>query len=97
MQHHIFTGFGVSETTCRSTIKQLLYGMGQGICASPILWALINQLILAALEDKIDCIMIFAIDGVEEQVSPGDSFVDDTTCGVTYDDIRAVLVSSAVL
>jgi hypothetical protein len=49
MQHHICTGFGVSETTYRSTIENFLYGMGQGSCASPILWALLNQLILTAL------------------------------------------------
>jgi hypothetical protein len=34
---------------------------------------------------------------VEEHVRPGDSCVDDTTCGVTDDDITAVPVSSAVL
>jgi hypothetical protein len=65
----------------------LLYGIGQGRCASPILWALLNQLILTALEEKYDCIILVAIDGVEEHVRPGDSFVDDTTCGVTDDDI----------
>jgi hypothetical protein len=34
---------------------------------------------------------------VEERVWSGDSFVDDMTCGVTYDDITAGPVSSAVL
>jgi hypothetical protein len=34
---------------------------------------------------------------VEEHVMPEDSFDDDTTCGVTYDDITAEPVSSAVL
>jgi hypothetical protein len=97
MQHHICTGFGVSETTYGSTIEKILYGIGQGSCASPILWALLNQLILVAPEEKFDCIRLVAIDGVEEHVRPGDSFVDDTTCGVTYDDITAEPVSSAVL
>jgi hypothetical protein len=95
MQHHICTGFGVSETTYGSTIEKLMYGIGQGSCASPIRWALLNQMILAALEDKFDYIRLVAIDGVEEHVRPGDSFVDDTTCGVTYDDITSVSVSSA--
>jgi hypothetical protein len=58
MQHHICTGFGVSETTYGSTIEKLLYGIGQKIFASPILWALLNQLILAALEEKFDCIRL---------------------------------------
>jgi hypothetical protein len=97
MQHHICTGFGVSETTYGSTIEKLLYGIGQGSCAYPILWALLNQLILAALEEKFDCIRLVSIYGVEEHVRPGDSFVDDTTCGVTDDDITAVPVSSADL
>jgi hypothetical protein len=48
------------------------------------------------LEDKFDCIRLAAIEGVEDHVRPGDSVVDDTTCGVTYDDITAEPVSSAV-
>jgi hypothetical protein len=97
MQHHICTGFGISETTYGSTIEKLLYGIGQGSCASPILRVLLNQLILAALEEKYDCIRLVAIDGVEEHVRPGDSIVDDTTCRVTDDDITAETVSSAAL
>jgi hypothetical protein len=66
-------------------------------CASPILWALPNQLILAALEEKFDCIRLVTIDGVEEHIRTGDSFVDDTTCGVTDDDTTAEPVSSEEL
>jgi hypothetical protein len=29
---------------------------------------------------------LFAVDGVEEHIRPGESFVDDTTCGATKDD-----------
>jgi hypothetical protein len=65
MQHHICTGFGVSKTTYGSTIEKMLYGIGQGSFASPILWALLNQLIIAALEEKFDCLMLVAIYGVE--------------------------------
>jgi hypothetical protein len=68
-----------------SQTKQL-YGIGQGSCASPILWALIHQLLLAALGEKFTCICLLAIDGVEEHIRPGDSFVDDTTTGTTNDD-----------
>jgi hypothetical protein len=46
-----------------------------------------NQIILAAIEDKLDCIRLVAVDGVEEHIRPGDSFVDDTTCGVTDDNV----------
>jgi hypothetical protein len=49
MEHHVCTGFGVPDKTYGSTIDKLLYGIGQGSCMSPILWALINQLLLAAL------------------------------------------------
>jgi hypothetical protein len=86
----------MSETTYGSSIEKLQYGMGQGSCASPILWALLNQLILSALEEKFKCIRLVAIDGVESHIRPGDSFVNDTTCGVTNDDITAEPVSSAV-
>jgi hypothetical protein len=96
MQHHICTVFGVSETTCGSTIEKILYGIGQGSCASPILWALLTQLILVALEERFNCIRLVAIDRVEEHVRPGESVVDDTICGVTDYDITANPVSSEV-
>jgi hypothetical protein len=54
-------------------------------------------LILAALEEKYDCIRLVAIHGVEEHVRPGDSFDGDTPCGVTDDYISAKPVSSAAL
>jgi hypothetical protein len=56
MEHHVCTGFGVSDKTYGSTTKNLLYGIGQGSCASPILWASINQLLLASLGEKFTCI-----------------------------------------
>jgi hypothetical protein len=76
----------VSDKTYSSTLEKLLYGIGQGGCASPILWALLNQPLLTALGDKFDCIRLTAEDGVEEHVRPGDAFVEDTTTGVTNDD-----------
>jgi hypothetical protein len=86
LEHHILTGYGASDKTYSSTLEKLLYGIGQGGCASPILWALLNQLLLTALGDKFDCIRLIAVDGVEEHVLPGHAFVDDTTTGVTNDD-----------
>jgi hypothetical protein len=47
---------------------------------------LINQLILTALGERFTCICLVAIDGVEELIRPGDSFVDDTMNGTTNDD-----------
>jgi hypothetical protein len=67
-------------------LDKLLYGIGQGSCASPILRALLNHLLLAALGDKFDVIGLVAVDGVEEQIRPGDSSVDETICGATNDD-----------
>jgi hypothetical protein len=85
LEHHIATGYGVSDKTYSSTLEKFLYGIGQGGCASSILWALVNQLLLTALGDKFDCIILIAVDGVEEHVRPGGEFVDDTTTGVTDD------------
>jgi hypothetical protein len=79
MQHHMCKVCGVSETTYGSIIEKLLYGIGQGSCAPPIHWSPINLLILAALEEKVDCIRLVTIDGVKEHIRPGDSSVDDTT------------------
>jgi hypothetical protein len=86
MEHNVCTGFGLSDKTYGSTTEKLLYGICQGSCASPILWALINQLLLAALSKKFTCIRLLAIDGVEEHIRPGNSFVDNTMTGTTNDD-----------
>jgi hypothetical protein len=86
LEHHIAMGYGVSDKTYSSTLEKLLYGIYQGGCASPLLWALLNQLPLTAVGDKFDCIRLIAVDGVEEHVHPGDAFADDTTTGVTNDD-----------
>jgi hypothetical protein len=83
---------GVSDKTYGSNLDKILYGIGQGRCASPILWALINQLLLAALGEKFTCIRLVAIDGVEEHIRPGDSFVDDKTAGSTNDNPELELV-----
>jgi hypothetical protein len=86
LEHHIATGYGVSDKTYLSALEKIVYGIGQGGCASPIVWALLNQLLLTALVEKFDCIRLVSIDGVDEHVRPGDSFVDDTTTGMTNDD-----------
>jgi hypothetical protein len=96
MEHHVCTGFGVSKKTYGSTTEKLLYGMGQRSCASPILWALINQILLAALGDKFTRIRLVAIDGDEEHIRPGDSFVDDTATGTTNDDSEFEPVSHVI-
>jgi hypothetical protein len=80
------TLYGVSDATCISLLDKILYGIGKGCCASFILWALLNQLLLATLGDKFDCIRLVVVDGVAEHIRMGDSFVDDTTCGATNDD-----------
>jgi hypothetical protein len=86
LEHHIATGYGVSDKNYSSTLEKPLYEIGQGGCASPILWALLKQLLLTALGDKFDCIRLISVDGVEEHVRPGSAVVDDTTTGVTNDD-----------
>jgi hypothetical protein len=87
LEHHISTGFGVSDISYSSTVEKLLYGIGQGSCSSPILWALLNQLILTALEEKYECITLVSVDKSTISTRPGDSFVDDTTTGTTDDDV----------
>jgi hypothetical protein len=95
-EHHITTGYGVSDKTYSLTLEKLLYGIGQGGCTSPILWELLNQLLLTALGDKFDCIRLISVDGVEEHVHPGDAFVDYTTTGVKNDDTKIEPVDAEV-
>jgi hypothetical protein len=64
---------------------------------SPIQRALLNHLLLAALGEKSTCIRLVSIDGAEEYIWPGDSFVDDTMNGSTNDDPELVPVSSDIV
>jgi hypothetical protein len=87
MEHHINTGLGMSDISYSITVEKLLYGIGQGSCSSPILWALLNQLILTALEEKYECITLVSADKSTSSTRPGDSFVDDTMTGTADDDV----------
>jgi hypothetical protein len=69
-----------------STLEKLLYGIGQGSCASPIIWALLNQLLLTALGEEFEYIRLVSVDGKVEHKRPGDSFVDVAMTGTTNDD-----------
>jgi hypothetical protein len=62
LEHHMNTGFRVSDISYSSAVEKLLYRIGQGSCSSPILWALLNQLILTALEEKYECITLVSVD-----------------------------------
>jgi hypothetical protein len=86
LEHHISMGYGISENTYSGTAEKLLYGNGQGRCSSPIIWALLNQLILKALGETFECIMPVSVDKSKTRTKPGDSFVDNTTMGVPSDD-----------
>jgi hypothetical protein len=86
LEHHIATAYGVSDKTYSSTLDKLLYGIGQCSCTSPILWALLNQLLFTALGEEFECIRLVSVDGKVEHKRPEDSFVDDTTTGTTNDD-----------
>jgi hypothetical protein len=83
LEHHISTGYGISETMYSGTSEKLLYGIGQGSCSSPILLALLNQLILTALGEKIECITLVSVDKSKTSTRPGDSFLDDTKMGAS--------------
>jgi hypothetical protein len=69
----------VLDKTYSSTLDKLLYGIGQGSCASPIICALLNQLLITALGEEFECIRLVSVDGKVEHKKPGDSFVDYTT------------------
>jgi hypothetical protein len=78
-----------------STADKILYRVGQRSCASSILWALLNQFLLAALEEKFDCIHVIEVYRVTSYSQPGDSFVDGTTCGATNEEVTMDSVDSS--
>jgi hypothetical protein len=57
---------------------------------------LLNQLLLTALGEKIDCISLVSVDGRTTDTRPGDSFVDNTTTGATDDNHNLDPISSTV-
>jgi hypothetical protein len=85
LEHHVATGFGVSDASYKTTMDKLLYGIGPGSCSSPIVWALLNQLLLTALGEEFDCVSLVSVDGRTIDTPPGESLVDDTTTGATDD------------
>jgi hypothetical protein len=93
LEHHICTGCGVSDKTYKSAIDKILYGIGKGRCVSPIIWALLNKLLLTALGEKFDCIQLVDIEGKMNK-RPCDYFVDDTTTGATNDDVSSLPVDA---
>jgi hypothetical protein len=78
LEHHISTGYGISESKYSGTAEKILYGIGQGSCSSPIIWALLNQLIMIALGETFECITPLPVDKIKTSTRPGDSFIDDT-------------------
>jgi hypothetical protein len=73
LEHHVVTGFGVSDASYKSTTDKLLYGIGQGGCSSPIVWALLNQLLLTVLCEEFDCVSLVSVDGRTTDTRPGDN------------------------
>jgi hypothetical protein len=87
LEHHVSTAYGVLDKTYSSTLENILYGIGQGSCASPILWALLKQLLLTALGKEFECIRLVSGYGKVEHKRPVDSFVDDTTTETNNDNM----------
>jgi hypothetical protein len=97
LEHHVATGFGVSDVSYKINTDKLLYGIGQGSCSSPMVWALLNQLLLTALGEEFDFISLVSVDGRGTiDTRPGDSFVDDTTTGATDDNHNLDPIPSTV-
>jgi hypothetical protein len=96
LEHHVATGCGVSDALYKSTMDKLLYGIGQGSCLPPIVWALLNQLLLTGLGEEFDCISLVSIDGITTDTRHGDSFLDYTTTGATDDNHNIEPIPSTV-
>jgi hypothetical protein len=65
-------------------MEKLLHSIGHGRCSSPIVWALLNQLLLMALGKEFDCISLVSVDGKTTDTRPGDSFVEDKSTEAKY-------------
>jgi hypothetical protein len=81
LEDHMSTGYGISEATYSSTVEKILCGIGQGSCSSPILWALLNQLIMTVLGEKFEFNKLVLVESSKTNTWLGDSFVNDTTTG----------------
>jgi hypothetical protein len=96
LEHHVANGFGVADASYKSTMDKLLYGIGQGSCSSPIVWALFNQLLLTALGEEFDCISLVSVDGITTDTRPWSLFMDDKTTGATDDNHNLEQITSTI-
>jgi hypothetical protein len=58
LEHHISTGYGISEAAYSSNVDKIMYGISQGSCSLSKMWALLNQLIMTALGEKFEYIKL---------------------------------------
>jgi hypothetical protein len=72
LEHHVATRFGVSDASYKSIKDKLLYGIFQGSCSYPIVWALLNHLLLTALAEEFDCISLVSVNGRTTDTRPCD-------------------------
>jgi hypothetical protein len=96
LKHHVITWFGLSDTSYKSNMDKLLYVIDQGSFSSPMVWALLNQLLLTALGEEFDCISYVSVDGKTIVTRPGDSFLDNTITGATDDNHNLEPIPSSV-
>jgi hypothetical protein len=89
----------VSDAPYKITFDKLLYGIGQGSCSSPIIWAVLNQLLLMALGQAFDCISCVPVDGKTTIICPCDWLMDDMTTGAIDDNhhLEPILSSASEL
>jgi hypothetical protein len=80
---HVKTAFGVSTNSYRSTLANLLYGLGQKSTPLTDLWGILHGLVINALALSFIGILLLSVSKQRQHERIGEGFIDDTGLGTT--------------
>jgi hypothetical protein len=94
MQEFNKKAYGVSAESYRSTLPELLFGMGQCSTTSTVICGVLHGLVMhAAALDFVD-ILFLSVSGTLHHERIGEGFIDDTGLGTTNTNSTAITLSA---
>jgi hypothetical protein len=84
----------VSTSSYRSTLTELLYGLGQGSTSTTDIWGVFHVLIIHAAALAFVGIILLSVSGLLRHERSGEGFIDDTGLGMTNSHSTAMTPTS---
>jgi hypothetical protein len=80
---HVKTAYRVSTSSYRSTLAELIYGLGQEIMSATDIWGVLHGFIIHAVALAFVGILLLSIPGLVRHERIGEKIIDDTGLGTT--------------